>query len=843
MKHRFFLLTPLLFFSAASAQVTWVAYQVDQLSGPGFNEPAQNPAGPPLYPTDEGNSQPKVAYAHGAWYFVDGNYFAPKIFNSAANTFIDSLEFTHFFSSPPPGPEFVRALAAGDDFLCAISNKDLAGTIENWESGGTWPIISGTVPGVGTNTRDLAYSPWLDQWIACSASGHIAVRDSGTWTSTSVSSSGGWNAVTAGPPGIVAVSAGGKYGFSTDGSSWSNGTIDSSIDFQDVHYADGLYIAVGDGRIYSSTDGTSWAQRRDDPGSGLVSVTHGNKTWVAIQGNGTRIHYSADGGITWADDITIPSAVSLSEITFGQGIFVAVGPNGNIRWSPADLTVLEPANVFSAAGGTTTINVSTLSSSIRWCASSAHDWINLGHPNNPSGSGTGSFSLALEPNPGPARSGCIEVNGNIITIRQAGTFDPNSEDRPKPRVFPLEEGVFVLWEEFTNATGYVLERLGLFAATWTHVATLPAGTHYHVELDGGWDALAGSTFQYRVSVQVGGGTGNPITSDPTLFPFEIDSVDAVAVQIAPSKVIIARNDEFGDSVDFFRENTKLNPTPSTSFTRIDNALPPHIPGDPPILYTVVGENGYSVPIQVGAVPTWQFNGPDFGVAEPIGNGLMKLSWDPPTANQFGLGANSSKPERYFYKIHQASSPTGPFGQVVTVDSCEHVLAGSPDLFYRIEPVAARTAESLRTADLCTRKPARPTSFTITSATATSIGLSWTFSDYNADEWIIERLVNGGAAWHTPVTITPSGVFGSGSITGLTPGDEHEFRIRSVWRGTSCLPQAAQAGPQKTDLAAPSLTVVRADGPNAIFINWPDLHGAETYEVRRSPNGSTPFASS
>lgn len=66
------------------------------------------------------------------------------------------------------------------------------------------------------------------------------------------------------------------FHFSTDLSSWTQRSIDSQTDIRDIHFANGLWIALfNSGRIYTSPDLTTWTQRSSNITQGyyLASTT------------------------------------------------------------------------------------------------------------------------------------------------------------------------------------------------------------------------------------------------------------------------------------------------------------------------------------------------------------------------------------------------------------------------------------------------------------------------------------------------------------------------------------------------------------------------------------------
>lgn len=136
---------------------------------------------------------------------------------------------------------------------------------------------------------------------------------------------------------LVAVGeSSGTYRVSTDGNTWTGGTIALNHYLYGICYGGGKYVAVGQdydfsisnwvGIIYTSTNGTTWTQRRRQGGV-LRKVATGNGTFVAV-GDGGLILSSPDG-ITWTPRTSGITRV-LNGVAFGGGVFVAAGYQNSV---------------------------------------------------------------------------------------------------------------------------------------------------------------------------------------------------------------------------------------------------------------------------------------------------------------------------------------------------------------------------------------------------------------------------------------------------------------------------------------------------------------------------------
>ena len=145
-----------------------------------------------------------------------------------------------------------------------------------------------------------------------------------------------------------------------------------------------VFVAAGNGGIYTSSNGTSWNQRSN---SATRGVAYGNNTFVAVGGSGT-IFTSSDETINVATATssvpsdwtsrTTPTSQTLNEVTYGNSIFVVVGGAGTIvtstdgiswtsRTSPHSNAINDVTyenSTFVAVGSTG--NIITSSDGISW---------------------------------------------------------------------------------------------------------------------------------------------------------------------------------------------------------------------------------------------------------------------------------------------------------------------------------------------------------------------------------------------------------------------------------------------------------------------------------------------
>jgi hypothetical protein len=187
---------------------------------------------------------------------------------------------------------------------------------------------------VAAGNSKIAYSSNGTSWTAASTSGGV----------TSM------HGVTYGNSKFVAVGYNGNMASSSDGTSWTGGTLTyfGTKTINAVAYGAGKYVAAGDeGTIAYSSNGTDWTGITPGTGEGktqfesgisssVYGVTYGDDKFVAV-GTGGKIAYSADG-ISWTAAASSPFTSVIYGVTYGGSSgnekFIAVGAGGKMASSP-----------------------------------------------------------------------------------------------------------------------------------------------------------------------------------------------------------------------------------------------------------------------------------------------------------------------------------------------------------------------------------------------------------------------------------------------------------------------------------------------------------------------------
>jgi hypothetical protein len=219
--------------------------------------------------------------------------------------------------------------------------------------------------------RSVAYGNGV--WVAVGKSSAMTSTDGVTWTALSgdwTGDNGYWTSITYGGGRWVAVSDNYRARTSTDLVNWTITAPSRSRQqpWSDVTYGladadgnNGLFVAVGwtgtyqslANQIMTSPDGENWTAQTAPNLRSLSSVTYGNGLFVAVSStqydNLTSVITSPDG-VTWTERTT-PYAYWQS-VAYENGIFVAVGGgygSSRVMTSPDGVTWTGRILSFDAA--------------------------------------------------------------------------------------------------------------------------------------------------------------------------------------------------------------------------------------------------------------------------------------------------------------------------------------------------------------------------------------------------------------------------------------------------------------------------------------------------------------
>jgi len=164
--------------------------------------------------------------------------------------------------------------------------------------------------------------------------------------------------------------------YSTDGLTWTTVTV-GSFGLKSIVYADGKFVAVGSEfsgvdlitNVEVSTDGVSWT--RYNPftnGIGPTEITYGNGLFVAVGDfSGNRVMTSPDG-VTWTLRSVLGNNDGWKSVAYGNGKFVAIASSGDnrtmystdgITWTALAINIGTQKIIFADGKFTTGENYST----------------------------------------------------------------------------------------------------------------------------------------------------------------------------------------------------------------------------------------------------------------------------------------------------------------------------------------------------------------------------------------------------------------------------------------------------------------------------------------------------
>ncbi len=152
--------------------------------------------------------------------------------------------------------------------------------------------------------------------------------------------------VTYGNGTVVAVGHGGAIITSTDGIVWSKRVSGTDKALFGVTFGNGVFVAVGEDGVLTSPDGVNWTSTMSGSSAWITGVTCQGSLFVATTyyadtQTGGGILTSSDGGVTWTEAYF--TDYGLWGVSYGSDRFVAVGygsliltsPNG-VDWAPVE---------------------------------------------------------------------------------------------------------------------------------------------------------------------------------------------------------------------------------------------------------------------------------------------------------------------------------------------------------------------------------------------------------------------------------------------------------------------------------------------------------------------------
>jgi hypothetical protein len=128
---------------------------------------------------------------------------------------------------------------------------------------------------------------------------------------------------------FVAVGENGTILTSPDGLTWTERSSGTNSNLNGLTYGNGLFVAVGEnGTILISPDGVAWTENKIVDPSGpvsLVQIVYGNSVFVAVGGPPlSSFLYTSSDGINWKIASSAQAFLTYYEMTYANGMFLAL---------------------------------------------------------------------------------------------------------------------------------------------------------------------------------------------------------------------------------------------------------------------------------------------------------------------------------------------------------------------------------------------------------------------------------------------------------------------------------------------------------------------------------------
>jgi N-acetylneuraminic acid mutarotase len=180
----------------------------------------------------------------------------------------------------------------------------------------------------------------VDRFVALSRPGSDAKvsTDGIHWTSHPMGADKAWTAIAYGNGRFVALAASASPNYnpgvavSIDGVNWTLSSVPAN-QITAVAFGNGKFVAIASNPALAlvSSDGINWTSQSLPSSNWWQDVTYGNGIFVAMGytgGNGGTLMATSTDGITWTQG-SMPSVQPWGKVAFGNGKFVAVSYSGN----------------------------------------------------------------------------------------------------------------------------------------------------------------------------------------------------------------------------------------------------------------------------------------------------------------------------------------------------------------------------------------------------------------------------------------------------------------------------------------------------------------------------------
>ena len=405
------------------------------------------------------------------------------------------------------------------------------------------------------NSNRLNHVDWdNNQFVAVASTGTgnraTTSPDGITWTSRTTPADVDWVGLAYGNGVWVATATSGtgnRIMTSSDGGvTWMLRTYPADNQWFNVEFANGLFVAVavtGQDRVMTSPDGITWTIRATTANRNWQGVAYGNGRFVAVAQGGMQGVMTSTDGLAWT--LRQPAEVNYwRSVAFGNGVFVAVAAGSEtggtnhvmrstdgINWTAHGGNAVSLVNVtygggqFVAVGSNaTTANQTVMTSpdGITWTTQTAHAgaWHGVTY-------GNGLYAAVANNNTASITQRVMtSPDGVMWTLRTTPTYDASLADW---RMVAYGSGRFVA--SATNGSGQLMSSTD--GVTWALIDGSGVNSWRHVTFGGG-------TF---VALGNGGGTNIGLSADGVTWRYATEQAASWwSATYGSGRLVAVRND-------------------------------------------------------------------------------------------------------------------------------------------------------------------------------------------------------------------------------------------------------------------------------------------------------------
>ena len=257
--------------------------------------------------------------------FGNGVYIKIDHGNNSVSVSSDALTWTQF-SLPSSSWNFQAKIYFVNETFYILGDY---GYMAVSPDGGNWTLV---IARPWPYIRDIASGDGI--WVAVGGDAISASEDGVSWTRqfTTSDTDHNLNCVVYGNNTFVAVGVNGTVITSPDGKNWTHQILTNSRGFEDVSFGNGVFVGLtvgnGSSAVMTSPNGVNWTEGGERFGFGS-RLTFGNGIFAAINPVTPGLVHTSSDGMTWiAHDLG--DSPGINDIVFGNNTFVIVGNYGYV---------------------------------------------------------------------------------------------------------------------------------------------------------------------------------------------------------------------------------------------------------------------------------------------------------------------------------------------------------------------------------------------------------------------------------------------------------------------------------------------------------------------------------